>query len=164
MNLIVFDIDDTLTKSEYQHQLAYVTAMREFGIARVDQNWKTYKHHTDSYILKANFENNHTTKFEFSQIPAFEERMTEHMLTLTEVSEIKGAKTVVSNFLDRDDYAVAFATGSLLKPALIKLNQSQIQYNPNLVVGSNTIYSREDIVKEAIKSCLLYTSPSPRDS
>ena len=40
MNLIVFDIDDTLAKSEYQHQLAYVNAMKEFGITelKIDAN------------------------------------------------------------------------------------------------------------------------------
>ncbi len=35
MNLIVFDIDDTLTKSEYQHKLAYVNTMKEFGINKM---------------------------------------------------------------------------------------------------------------------------------
>ena len=151
MNLIVFDIDDTLTKSEYQHQSAYVDTMREFGITEINQNWKAYKHHTDSYILKENFENNHAKKFEFSQIPSFEDRMTEQMLSLKKVSEIKGAKHVVDYFFDRDDYAVAFATGSLLKPAFLKLNQTKIKYSKELVVGSNTIYTREEIVKEAIK-------------
>ena len=58
MNLIVFDIDDTLTKSEYQHQLAYVNTMKEFGITDINENWREYTHHTDSYILKKNYENN----------------------------------------------------------------------------------------------------------
>ena len=55
-NLIVFDIDDTLTKSEDQHQTAYVSTMHHFGITNINQNWKTYLHHTDSYILKENYE------------------------------------------------------------------------------------------------------------
>ncbi len=150
MNLIVFDIDDTLTKSEYQHQLAYVNTMKEFGINKINKNWKEYKHHTDSFILKENYENNLSEKFDFSFIENFENRMTELIQSLSKVSEIKGAKKIIDYFTNKPDYAISFATGSLLKPAFIKLNQSEIKYNKNLVVGSNEIYEREGIVKRAI--------------
>ena len=72
MNLIVFDIDDTLTRSEHQHQLAYVNAMYDIGITQINQNWGDYKHHTDSYILKENYEKNLPQKFDFSIIPEFD--------------------------------------------------------------------------------------------
>lgn len=150
MNLIVFDIDDTLTKSEYQHQLAYVSTMKEFGITEINQNWKEYKHHTDSYILKVNYEKNYSEKFHFSFIKRFEKRMTEIMLSLKKVSEIKGAKKILNFLGDETNYAISFATGSLLEPAFIKLNQAGIKYHKELVVGSNEIYEREGIVKKAI--------------
>lgn len=151
MNLIVFDIDDTLTKSEYQHQLAYVNTMKEFGITEINQNWKEYKHHTDSYILKINYENNHSDKFNFSFIHNFEKRMTELILSLEKVSEINGAKSILDFLTDETNYAISFATGSLLEPAFIKLNQAGIKYHKELVVGSNEIYEREGIVKKAIE-------------
>lgn len=151
MNLIVFDIDDTLTKSEDQHQLAYVNAMKEFGILEINQNWKEYEHHTDSFILKENYENNLDEIFDFSFIPKFESRMTELILSLDKVSEISGAKNIVDFFTKKTNYAISFATGSLLKPAFIKLNQAAIEYDENLVVGSNEIYEREGIVKMAIE-------------
>ena len=150
MNLIVFDIDDTLTKSENQHQLAYVTAMKEFGITKINQNWKSYEHHTDSYILKENYENNLPNTFDFSFIKNFEKRMTELLSSLKKVSEIGGAKNIVNFFMNEIDYAICFATGSLLEPALIKLNQANIYYHKDLVVGSNEIYEREGIVTKAI--------------
>ena len=150
MNLIVFDIDDTLTKSENQHQLAYVNTMKEFGITKINQNWKSYKHHTDSYILKENYENNLSTKFNFSFIENFENRMTELILSLKKVSEIKGAKNIINFFTNKTDYVISFATGSLLEPAFIKLNQANIKYNKDLVIGSNEIYEREEIVKKSI--------------
>jgi len=150
MNLIVFDIDDTLTKSEYQHQLAYVNTMKEFGITEINQNWSEYKHHTDSYILKKNYENNLTDKFDFSFISDFENRMTEIILSLNKVSEIDGAKNFIDYLTYKTDYAISFATGSLLKPAFVKLNQAGINHNEKLVVGANEIYEREGIVKEAI--------------
>lgn len=150
MHLIVFDIDDTLTKSEYQHTSAYVNAMKAFGITEINQNWSTYKHHTDSYILSKNYENNLDSKFEFSFIPSFENRMTDLMLSLNKVSEIKGAKSMMTHITTQTNYAVAFATGSLLKPAIIKLQQAEIVFDEKLVVGSNEIFTREGIVQKAI--------------
>ena len=150
-NLIVFDIDDTLTKSEFQHQLAYVNTMKEFGITKINQDWKTYKHHTDSYILKKNYENNFEENFHLSFIKGFETKMTTAILLLKKVEEIKGARAAVDFFMNQTNYGVAFATGSILQPALVKLNQAEIKFTEELVVGSNSIYEREGIVKEAIE-------------
>lgn len=158
MNLIVFDIDDTLTKSENQHQLAYVNTMKAFGITSINKNWSTYLHHTDSYILKENYNNNLDDSFEFSFVDDFEVKMTEQILKLKPVSEIKGAVEIIKKFNDHPDYALAFATGSFLNPAFVKLNQSGIDYHNKLVVGSNKIFDREGIVKEAINRAKEYNN------
>lgn len=149
--LIVFDIDDTLTKSEDQHQTAYVDTMRYFGINDIDQNWKEYLHHTDSYILKENYERNFSKPFDVSFIPDFEEEMSKTFHNLPSSKEINGAQDIVRFFMDETAYAVCFATGSLWKPALIKLAQAMIPFLPQLVVGSNHFFSREEIVKKAIE-------------
>jgi len=156
MKLIVFDIDDTLTKSEYQHQLAYVNTMKEFGITKINQVWSEYEHHTDSYILKVNYEANLKKDFDFEFLGRFETRMTQILLTLKQVSEIDGARDCITNFSKRSDYAIAFATGSLLQPALIKLNQAEIDFDEQLVVGSNSVFSREEIVQGAINQAKLF--------
>lgn len=156
MNLIVFDIDDTLTKSEYQHQLAYVNAMKAFGITEINQNWRDYEHHTDSFILKENYEQNLREAFDFSFVERFETKMTELILTMQAVKAIKGARAVVKSFSANPNYAVSFATGSFLKPAFVKLNQAGIQYDSDLVVGSNTIYSREGIVEQAMEKAKVF--------
>jgi phosphoglycolate phosphatase-like HAD superfamily hydrolase len=149
-NLIVFDIDDTLTKSEFQHQLAYVNTMKHFGITEINTHWKTYKHHTDSYILSENYEVNLKRDFTFSFIPDFETKMTEELLKLKQTEEIVGARAIVDFFMNETNYAITFATGSLLQPALVKLKQAGIAHNKDLVVSSNTIFEREGIVTEAI--------------
>lgn len=148
--LVVFDIDDTLTKSEDQHQTAYVHAMRHFGIHDIDKNWKNYLHHTDSYILKENYERNKMKAFDLSFIAEFEIEMTTRIQNLSKTSEISGAAEIVRYFLNDTDYGVCFATGSLVQPAYIKLEQAGIPFIPELVVGSNHFYSREEIVKKAI--------------
>ena len=155
-NLIVFDIDDTLTKSENQHQEAYVNTMIDFGITKINQDWKSYPNVTDSHILKLNYEANFNKEFKLSFIPDFEKRMTDRMLTLAKTEEIKGASKIVDFFMKETDYAICFATGSLLQPALIKLTQANINFVPDLVEASNTIYTRENIVKSAIKKAKSY--------
>ena len=125
-NLIVFDIDDTLTKSENQHQTAYVNTMINFGITEINQDWKSYKNMTDSYILKQNYEANFNKEFTLDFIPSFEEKMTDLILKLPKNEEIKGASAIVNFFMKETDYAICFATGSLLKPALIKLEHANI--------------------------------------
>ena len=158
-NLIVFDIDDTLTKSENQHQQSYVDAMLHLGITEINQDWKAYKNMTDSYILKKNFETNFKKDFNMkSFIPEFENKMTELFLELPKTKEIKGATKIVDFFMKETNYAICFATGSLLKPALIKLEQANMNFVPNLVEASNDFYTREEIVTSAIRKAKAYFS------
>jgi len=151
-NLVVFDIDDTLTKSAAQHQLAYVNTMKAFDIKNIDINWKNYAHHTDSYILSKNYEANLNKAFDFSFIPDFEAKMTEEFLLQKETTEIQGAREIIDFFNNETNYAISFATGSLLNPALVKLKQAGINYDENLVVSSNSIFEREKIVSKAISN------------
>lgn len=151
MNLIVFDIDDTLTKSEYQHQLAYVNSMKESGITEINQNWKEYKHHTDSYILKINYENNFSEKFDLKTVPSFESKMTKIMQNQKGVEEIQGAKKFIDYLRKEKNYALAFATGSFRKPAMLKLKQAKLWHDEKLVATSNEHYEREQIVNSAIE-------------
>jgi phosphoglycolate phosphatase-like HAD superfamily hydrolase len=156
MNLIVFDIDGTLTKSEFHHQLAYLKSMKEIGIVEVNQNWKEYQHHTDSYILKVNYENSFDDKFEFELLNNFEKKMTEIMLGLDPVKEISGAKRFIDYLKEEKKYALTFATGSLLKPAILKLEQANIWYEKSLIASSNQFYKREEIVSDAIERAKRY--------
>lgn len=156
MNLIVFDIDDTLTQSASKHQLAYVQAMKAIGITDINQNWKTYKHHTDSYILKENYESNFKDRFDPGMLDDFENRMIEIMNMLEPVQAISGAGNFVDFLRNEKNYALAFATGSLLKPAILKLEQAGIWYTEELVVAANRFYERELIVSEAIEKARQY--------
>lgn len=155
-NLIVFDIDDTLTKSETQHQTAYVNTMMDFGMTEINQDWKSYKNVTDSFILKEVYEHNFQKEFDLTIIPDFEIKMTNEMLTMQKTNAIHGAKEIVQFFLHETDYAVCFATGSFRKPALVKLNHAQIDVIPDLLEASNEIYTREDIVKSAMEKAKKY--------
>ena len=155
-NLIVLDIDDTLTSSDEKHVASLLFAMKNMGIENVDTDWRKYKNATDSYILKANYERVFKKDFNFYVIQEFEKVMTEHFLTFEDSKEIKGAKQVVDFFINETNYGVCFATGSLLNPALLKLQQANISFVPDVLEVSNTILTREEIVTSAINKAKKY--------
>ncbi len=151
MNLIVFDIDDTLTHSEKNHLSAFLQAMKELGVDQINEDWPSYDHITDNYILNVNYQNNTGKPIDAKLIRSFEKRMTELMHPMPPVVEIPGAGEVLRMFSEHSQYAFTLATGSFHLPASLKLNQAGIFVPENLLVGSNQNYSREGIVTEAIQ-------------
>ena len=155
-NLIVLDIDDTLTKSEIQHQTAFVDALKYFGITKINQDWKTYQNVTDNYIFKVIFERNFQKPFQLSMVPDFEKKMTNNLRSLQATEAIPGVNEVLEFFLKKTNYAICVATGCLLEPAILKLQQAGIHFIPDLLEASNKLFTREEIVKSAIKKAKNY--------
>lgn len=155
MNLVVFDIDGTLTNSERQHQTAYVETMKSFGISNINTNWKSYTHHTDSYILNENYKVNFNNDFDLSFLMEFEVKMTEVMGSLDPIEQISGAQKLL-NYLRQKNYAIAFATGSIKAPALLKLQQAQLWHDEALIATANNHFTREAIVNDAIAKAKSY--------
>jgi len=56
-NLLIFDIDGTLTDSVPVHQTGFRNALKNSGITDYDNNFSGYKHHTDSFISIRQFLN-----------------------------------------------------------------------------------------------------------
>ena len=154
--LAVLDIDDTLTKSGEKHTKSLLFAMKHFGITQVDTDWRNYKNAADSYIFSVNYEKTHGKDFSFDLIPEFEEIMTEHFLTFPDTTEITGAQKALQSLIQDSNYAICFATGSILQPALLKLQQALITMIPEILESSNTIFAREDIVTSAIQKAKKY--------
>lgn len=150
MHLIVFDIDGTLTDSEYQHQTAYVETMKAIGISNINSNWKSYTHHTDSYILNENYKANFNKDYDPQQLPNFETQMTNAMYKLPSVKAIFGATKILDDLRLIKGYAIAFATGSFRAPALLKLQQAQLWHDEALLATANNHLTREAIVSDAI--------------
>jgi beta-phosphoglucomutase-like phosphatase (HAD superfamily) len=74
-NLIVFDIDGTLTDTVDIHQDAFKKTLQLIGMEHFDDSFGTYKHHTDSYIAKVILENNTHKPFEKSALDLFEDHL-----------------------------------------------------------------------------------------
>lgn len=149
--LIVFDIDGTLTDSVQIHHSAFREALYYIGVEKIDAEFKSFKHHTDSFIAKEIYEHASNKLFSEAKFTAFENYLTEKIST-QKVIEIKGAKQLIEALNKNTNFCICFATGSLLRPALHKLNSIGIDFDKELLVASDTIYGREGIVSKAIEN------------
>ena len=150
-NLIVFDIGGTLTDSVNQHQKAFTETLHEIGVAKLNSEFKTFKHHTDSFIAKEIYENEKQTPITESKINKFEIGLTQK-ITGEKIREIKGAKKLIAMLENKTDFGVCYATGSLRRPAKFKLKSIGVSFKEKQLVASDTIYEREKIVRKAIEN------------
>jgi phosphoglycolate phosphatase-like HAD superfamily hydrolase len=148
-NLIVFDIDGTLTDSVKVHQKAFTEMLIELGVIEINSEYKSFKHHTDSFIAKEIFEADRNEKFSTKKIIEFENGLYQKIKS-QKLLEIKGAKKLIEYLHTNSDFGVCYATGSLRRPAIHKLECIGVKYDEKLLVASDNIYEREEIVKKAI--------------
>lgn len=154
--LLVFDVDDTLLQSEGIHQSAFVAALNEEGVKVVDTDWASYKHHTDSYIAGVNYQNQFGKAMSNFDLIMIEAAMIEYLSTYQKASEVIGAAAMIAQLWKKSEYAIAFATGSLREPALMKLEEAGIRCEEAVLVGSNEYHERETIVSKAIEAAQDY--------
>lgn len=158
-NLLVFDIDGTLLDSENVHQTGFVNALYAIGVEFVNTNWESYTHLTDSFIAKENYEIDVNRGFSKQMLTRFEAEFMK-LIRDCKVTQIAGANAFLQKILQETNYAVCFATGSLLQPALLKLDRAEIEYNQTVLETSNNYYTREEIVKSAIAKAKTYYNVS----
>ncbi len=154
-NLLVFDIDGTLLDSENVHQTGFVNALHAIGVEFVNTNWESYTHLTDSYIAKQNYELDVNRGFSKQMLLQFEAEFMK-LIHDCSVTQIAGANTFLQKVITETNYAVCFATGSMLLPAKLKLDRAGIQYDQALLEASNNYFSREEIVTSAIAKAKKY--------
>ena len=157
--LAIFDIDGTLTDSVKIHQSAFVKALNNFGLSNFDTHWSSYKHHTDSYIFKTIFEAQLKKPIIHTDIERFEDLLYElisEAIIQDPLKEIEGAKTFLSALTQNSDYDIVFATGSLFKPAKLKLEQVGISLPDTLIISANQIFSRDELVLKAIETATVF--------
>lgn len=147
--LIVFDIDGTLTDTVKIYTRIFIESLKDMGVIEINANFGEYLHHTDSYIGKMIFEKDRKLNFTKEKLKEFEKYLYARCQKYS-VHEIKGARKLVNYLETQTEYALCYATGSLLKPAEYKLEAISISYEPSLLVASNNIHERENIVQLAI--------------
>ena len=162
--LIIFDIDGTLTNTVPLHKQAFSAAIAALGITNFDDEYGGYLHHTDSYIFKTIFGKHIGKPITPEIMQAFENYLTAHfaLATLSKpIEEIAGAAQAIAWLQQNKNYAVAFATGSLTGPAVLKLTQAGISFIPELLVTANELQTRDEIVLTACRNAAAYYGQLP---
>ncbi|GAA4275151.1 hypothetical protein GCM10022258_44470 [Aquimarina gracilis] len=120
------------------------------GISDIDTDYNNYKHHTDSYALRYNYERNFKKTFQKELLDDFETNLVLQMSNFDPVKEIRGARNLIQFFKDRQ-VSFCFATGALPRPAILKLEQCDIWFDKKILATSKTHESREGFVLDAIE-------------
>ncbi len=151
-NLIIFDIDGTVTESENHHLVAYEYALQEMGIENINTDWPSYQHITDRHVLAVNFLRHFGEELSLSDVKDCEALIMKKLETMPSIAQKPGAATLINELWNHDDWDLAFATGSLYLPAVKKLKDAEIKYKPSVVIASNEIETREGLITAAIEA------------
>lgn len=151
MHIYIFDIDGTLTDSVAAHQRCFSAAFRAIGMLEVDENWGSYRHHTDSGIFREAFARAHgrdaggedEARFVSALVQEWEQ-------TPAQVQEIAGATDFMARLAGAGQIRFAFATGSYRALAQSKLAAAGIACPERLLVTASEFGTREEIVSAAI--------------
>lgn len=161
MKLLVFDIDGTLTDSITQHQSSYLQALSVFDIPNLNSDWNAYTHHTDSWIFAEIFRQNFEREPTLNEKNLFSSTFNENFdanIQKTPIIEIQGAKDFLKRLIVNNNYAYAFATGSLRYPAIRKLETLAIDFPSELLVTASEFETREEIVDSAISAAMKFNT------
>jgi len=149
-NLIILDIDGTVTESENHHLVAYEYALRKMGITEIGTNWNTYEHITDRHIFGVNYQKEFQEPISMVEVKACEQLIMERLAEEPIIAEKAGAAQFVEGIWNHDGWDIAFATGSFYLPAIKKLRDAGIKHKASIVISSNEIDSREGLISAAI--------------
>ena len=156
--LIVFDIDGTLTNSQMEHHAAYLASFDQLGFKKLNEDFGSYQHYTDSGIFAEAYFNEYGKKPSKQDIKNFEQLHLEQfkdVLQISKLTEIAGAKEFLQD-LEDSEWAISFATGSFLPSAIVKLDECNIPYKHEVLATASDNFSREKIVLSAIKKASDY--------
>ena len=156
MHLVMFDIDGTLLNSSGFEDECYLNAIRKVIHHPVNEDWSTYTNATDSGILDEIIEKNglgSNRREIHSEVKRFFIDNIKSHLLITEVKEIKGASSFMDLLRQRDDVALAIATGGWEETARMKLEAAGIDYSGIAFASCEDHFSRTGIMKQAEARC-----------
>ncbi|MDZ7959228.1 MAG: HAD hydrolase-like protein [Aulosira sp. DedQUE10] len=156
MQLIMFDIDGTLTQSNQLDDFAFVQALLDvFNLSVINPDWSTFTHVTDSWIVREIY------RTHFGSLPSEQEveRFRHHLMirlrtAVTKIGSIKpipGAVEVLKWLRTQPNFAVAYAGGAWTDSALLKLQSAGLPYEDIPYAFADDGYTREEICEIALK-------------
>jgi len=155
VNLLVFDVDGTLTATNEVDTRCFAGAFLEvFGVA-LNTSWHIYPQRTDSGIIRHSFLEHFRRVPTATELDLFRERF----LTLLEgewraaphnFAAIAGAARAFTAIVEHGNYALALATGGWRASALFKLEKGGIPAAGVPAAFADDAAEREEIARIAI--------------
>ncbi|BCE00835.1 HAD family hydrolase [Marinicellulosiphila megalodicopiae] len=154
MKHIMFDIDGTLIDSNEFDADCYSQAVFEVTGKQINDNWKRFKHITDSGILhqflkEQNISDN-IDKIEQQVKAIFITKIKTH-LDAHPVRAISGAQGFIRHLKRQDNISLSIATGGWRETALLKLASANIDVSNMVIASSSNHYDRSEIMNIAFE-------------
>ncbi|WP_213878729.1 HAD hydrolase-like protein [Pseudomonas sp. dw_358] len=146
--LVIFDIDGTLVDSTRAHHASLTASLAEFGLDPHRKPWAEYRHYTDSGVLDElllDTRQQGASAAELQRLDRLSSASYGAICAAEPVGEVAGARALLNALGNAPDMQIAFATGSMRGPALLKLASLDVVPD-NLMTGSEFL-SRQDIVR-----------------
>ncbi|HEV2803046.1 MAG TPA: HAD family hydrolase [Pyrinomonadaceae bacterium] len=163
MNLAIFDIDGTLTKTDHVDDICFVQALAvAHAITEISTDWAGYAHTTDSAITAQIFQERFKRAPEEAELLKFKShfvRLLEdyHSKDSSLFAEIVGASSMLRRLNQEPEWRVAIASGGWHVSAALKLKIAGIEVNDYPAAFADDGLSREEILRAAVtKAQTLY--------
>lgn len=170
MNLLMFDIDGTLTETTAIDAVLYVQAVKEsLNVNEIDMNWDRYRNATDPGIATEIIEEKlgrSATAQDLDDIRKNFANMVQAKVSQEpgHFHEIAGAKTILAELAFLPNVIIAIATGTWKEIALLKLATAFPALPEVAIATASDALSREEIMRTAEKRALAKVENAPLDS
>jgi phosphoglycolate phosphatase-like HAD superfamily hydrolase len=153
-HLVLFDIDGTLTQSQSIDSEIYLQTLSElFGFNGLNSDWSTYRHTTDSGILREVFETQLGRGPTVEEIETFRAHFVNaiaNAASATPFREIAGAGRVLHHISALPSHFVGLATGGWRDSARCKMRSAGLDYDAFPSASAEDAEARASIMKIAI--------------
>jgi phosphoglycolate phosphatase-like HAD superfamily hydrolase len=152
MNLVMFDIDGTLTDTNEVDKRCYVQALSEvFHVDATDTDWTEYENVTDQGCLEEFSRRNRgrpvTQEESASTKKRYMELLVQHAETRPNLFEpIPGAIEMLEDLQRRPETTVSLATGAIMESTKIKLRVAGLACDSIPMATGSDAVSREEIM------------------
>jgi beta-phosphoglucomutase-like phosphatase (HAD superfamily) len=159
MNLVMFDIDGTLTRTEKIDEVCFVQALHDmFGFSDVNPDWSAYPHCSDSAIIDAIFRSRRGRSPKQDESDAFQAHFLELLCRASKAAPfqaIPGAGAMLHR-LAHDERGprrgVSLASGGWRRTARFKLAEAGLDTAANLPAAfSDDAHAREEIMQISLR-------------
>jgi phosphoglycolate phosphatase-like HAD superfamily hydrolase len=158
VDLVIFDIDGTLTATNEVDTRCFARAFFDVFSIAIDTAWNAYPHRTDSGIIRHNFHAHFGRGPTARELDGFKERFL-HLLEREwreaprDFAEVAGAGAALARIKRERSFAPAVATGGWRVSALFKLEKGRV---PMVEIPAAFADDAEEIARLAITRAIAH--------